>query len=129
MRPKKKVLLLCAGIHAETLRFMLETRGRYKVTLGLDVEDALLLLRYGKYDALLAEVTGQDETANDLARQEKQVDRGIGTVLFSRSISDYQRGCHADHFIPELLCNSEVVLNRVGLATARKRGPKREVSA
>ena len=124
MRPKKKILLLATGIHAEILRFTLETRGHYRVALGLDGEDALLLLRHGKYDALLAEVAGQDETANDLARQAKQLDGHIGTVLFSRSISDYQRGCHADHFIPEILCNSEVILNRVGLATARKRGPK-----
>lgn len=129
MRPRKKVLLLCAGVRGETLELLLSVRGRYTVHVAKDADDALWLMRHGTYDALLAEVLPQSEEANDLARQANLLRKDISTVLFSASISDYQRGSHADYFIPELLCNSEVILNRVGLATVRKRGPKKAVAA
>ena len=125
MRPKKKILLFSKSeTHSSILQMLLEVRGGYKVLVVADAENALAIISDGEHDVLLAECLAHNEEANELARRAKVVKRDLPSVIFSRSVSSYERGCHADAFIPELHCNSEEILLRVGILARRKRGPK-----
>lgn len=125
MRPRKSILLACCrSSNAEELQYLLEIRGRYKVTFIAEPEDALMLLRGKSFDLLLVELAAMSAEANELVRMAKMIDRDMPAIIFSRTVNAYDLGCLADHFIPEQFCNSEEILTRVGILAKRKRGPK-----
>lgn len=125
MRPRKKILLMCGSeFHRNTLRFLLETRGHYRVFPSPDCEDSLWLMKHKQVDLVMAEMTAREVDGEQLCEQVRRLDSRIPTLLFSRQCSDYERGGVADRFIPEIHCNSEVILSTVHIALARKRGPK-----
>lgn len=127
MRPRKTIIVFSrSGFHAATLKFLLETRGKYRVQVVPDAESIVYRARCGRVDLLLAELDGTNQEANELARQVKAVST-LPVVLFSRSVVGFDWGSHADCFITEPYCNSEEILLRVGILIRRKRGPKKKM--
>ena len=126
MRPKKTILLVCASEgHAETLRFLLETRGYYQVYLVDNADEALWLVKVKPIRVLMAEATAHSAAASELVRRAKEIDRDLPCLVFSRTCNASDRAGLANHFIPEALLNSEEILLRVGVLSTRKRGPKK----
>lgn len=124
MRRRKTILVFShSEFHAATLKFLLETRGHYRVQVVPDCESIIVRARRQQFDLLLAELEGTNQEANELARQVKAVST-LPVVLFSRTVTGLDWGSQADCFITETYCNSEEILLRVGILIKRKRGPK-----
>lgn len=98
------------------LMALLAARAGYAVMIAPSAEDALWLAEYGHCDLVLAEVAASNGEANELARRVKGVRADLPCILFSRQVNGWERACHADWFIPELCCDSEEILLRVGIA-------------
>lgn len=125
MRPRKSILLYTdSPVNASVLKLVLETRGKYRVIPIFEADVAIDLLRgSSSFDMLVAELAALSVAANEVAREAKI--RFIPTLIFSCNSNDYDRAMYADHFIPEMHCNSEEMLLRIGILIQRKRGPKK----
>lgn len=129
-RPKKKVLLSCIpDTHGDALKFLLEMRGPYAVTVVTKSADVLQVLRTWHFDLLLAELRPGWPDANELALEAKKAHEDLSVLLFSRTISSYDRASHADAFLPKGATSSAEMLERVRILTARKRGPKKQAQS
>jgi CheY-like chemotaxis protein len=128
MRARKRVLVACvAQVDAEWLKFLLELRGPYAVTVVAGAADALQVLDGAqhcgqRFDLLLASL-GWTEESNLMALEAKRVHEGLKVVIFSHTSCSYERACHADVFLPKARCSPVEMLECVRIATARKRGP------
>ncbi len=132
MRPRKTIL--CVEDNEQLLsvrKFMLETRG-YRVLAMNSPTAALEHLQGalpGSIDLLLADLMMPGMDGNELVRRAKQLHPGLPAMLVSGVVSNFDRAGAADAFLPKSACTSAEMLDRIRLLVARKRGPKKQVSA
>jgi CheY-like chemotaxis protein len=113
-------------VRAGELKFLLELRGPYAVTVVAGSVEALQVLQLFRFDLLLAELRpGPGMDANELALAAKGADADLPVILFSHTVSSYDRASHANAFMPKGACSSLEMLERMHVLTIRKRGPKK----
>ena len=125
MRPKKTIL--CVDNNEQTLsvrKFMLETRG-YRVLTAVSSQQALELFREGGIDLVLSDLLMPSMDGNELVRRLKELAPEVPTILISGTVKAFDRADHADAFLPKGACSPVVMLDRIRVMVARKRGPKK----
>ena len=129
MRPKKVILLVDANEDLLMVRrFMLETRGNYRVLAASGSLEALQMLEGsmpGAVDLLLCELVLPEMDGNELVRRAKQLYPELKAILFSATQATFSGHCAADAFLPKGGCSSAEMLERIKLLVVRKRGPKK----
>lgn len=132
MRPRKTILCVEDNEHVLSVRkFLLETRG-YRV---LAVDSGAAALEHlqsavpGSIDLLLADLVLPQMDGNELARRAKQMHPTLPILLVSGTVASFERAAAADAFLPKGACTPAEMLDRIRLLVARKRGPKKQVSA
>jgi len=132
MRPRKTIL--CVEDNEQILsvrKFMLETRG-YRVLAMTNAAEALEHLEAavpGSIDLLLADLVLPGMDGNELARRAKQLHPALPILLVSGMVSSYDRAAAADAFLPKGGCTPAEMLDRIRVLVARKRGPKKHITA
>ena len=132
MRPRK--VILCVDDNEQTLavrKFLLETRG-YRVLTAACAQDALCLLEApetGSIDLLLCDLIMPHIDGSELVRRARTVRPGVPTLIISGTVSQFERGADADAFLPKGACSAVELLERVRVLVARKRGPKKAITA
>ena len=66
---------------------------------------------------------------NELARRMKEIAPEVPILLISGSVNAFERATCGDCFLPKGACSPLDVLDRVRMMLARKRGPKKTVTA
>jgi CheY-like chemotaxis protein len=133
MRPKKSIL--CVDDNEQLLsvrKFLLETRGCYRVIAVSNPQQALELLQTslpGSLDLLLADLLMPQMDGNELVRRAKQLHPGLPAMIVSGTVTAFDRACHADAFLPKGACSPVELLEKVRVLVARKRGPRKAVQA
>jgi two-component system response regulator CpxR len=129
MRPRKTILCIDDNEQALSVRkFMLETRG-YRVLSATHSDTALNLFREGGIDLVLSDLIMPHMDGNELVRRMKELSPDVPMIIISGCIRDFDRAGHADAFLPKGACMPLDVLERIRLLIARRRGPKKPVSA
>lgn len=129
MRPRKTIL--CVEDNEQLLsvrKFLLETRGGYRVVACSSAPEALEILQAaapGSLDLLLADLLLPQMDGNELVRRAKQLMPGLPTLLVSGTVTNFERASAADGFLPKGTCNAAELLHRIHNMVARKRGPKK----
>lgn len=133
MRPRKTILCVDSNEQSLSVRkFLLETRGGYRVIACATAAEALELLQAtapGALDLLLADLLLPQMDGNELARRAKQLLPGLPTLLVSNTVTSFERASSADAFLPKGACNAAEILDRIHKLVARKRGPKKQVQS
>ncbi len=131
MRPKKSIL--CVDDNEQLLsvrKFLLETRGCYRVVTASSSHEALELLQSalpGSIDLLLCDLLLPQMDGNELVRRAKQLHPGLPAMIVSGTVTSFDRACAADVFLPKGAASASEMLERVRVLVARKRGPKKAV--
>jgi CheY-like chemotaxis protein len=131
MRPKKSIL--CVDDNEQILsvrKFLLETRGCYRVIAVSSAQQALEVLQTclpGSLDLLLCDLLMPQMDGNELVRRAKQLHPGLPALIVSGTVNAFDRACCADVFLPKGACSPIEVLEKVRVLVARKRGPKKAV--
>jgi len=132
MRPKKTILCVDDNEQALSIRkFLLETRG-YRVLAATNAAEALEMVERalpGSIDLLLSDLMMPGMDGNELVRRAKEMMPGLPAMLVSGTVKQYERGIRADVFLPKGVCTPVELLERIRVLVARKRGPKRAVTA
>jgi CheY-like chemotaxis protein len=129
MRPRKTILCVDDNEQALSIRkFMLETRG-YRVLTACHSDTALELFRETPVDLVLSDLAMPYMDGNELIRRMKVLSPEIPMILTSGCIKDFDRAGHADAFLPKGACTPLEVIERIKLLIARRRGPKKTISA
>lgn len=132
MRPKKSIL--CVDDNEQLLsvrKFLLETRGCYRVLTATSSREALELIQStapGTFDLLLTDLILPQMDGNELVRRAKQLHPGLPAMIVSGTVTSFDRACAADVFLPKGACSASEMLERVRILVARKRGPKKAVA-
>lgn len=132
MRPKK--VILCVDDNEQTLSvrtFLLETRG-YRVLTATSSREALEILERttpGTLDLLIADLLMPGMDGNELVRRAKQMHPALPTLIVSGTVAAYDRALAADAFLPKGAASPVELLERIRVLVARKRGPKKQISA
>ena len=132
MRPKKSIL--CVDSNEELLsvrKFLLETRGCYRVVPVSGSHEALELIRStvpGSFDLLLCDLLLPQMDGNELVRRAKQLHPGLPAMIVSGTVTSFDRACAADVFLPKGASSPSEMLERVRVLVARKRGPKKAIA-
>ena len=132
MRPRK--VILCVDDNEQTLavrKFLLETRG-YRVICSGGSAEALEILERAvpnSIDLLLCDLIMPQMDGAELVRRAKDMCPGLPALIVSGTVTAYERGAGADAFLPKGACSPVELLERVRILVARKRGPKKTVSA
>jgi CheY-like chemotaxis protein len=133
MRPRKTILCVDSNEQSLSVRkFLLETRGGYRVIACASATEAIELLQAtspGSLDLLLADLLLPQMDGNELARRAKQLVPGLPTLLVSNTVTSFERASSADAFLPKGACNAAEILDRIHKLVARKRGPKKQVQS
>ncbi len=129
MRPKKTILCVDDNEQALSVRkYMLGTRG-YRVVGALVPEEALEIFCQGGIDLVLSDLHMPRMDGNELARRMKEIAPEVPILLMSGSVNAFERATCGDCFLPKGACSPLDVLDRVRMMLARKRGPKKTVTA
>jgi CheY-like chemotaxis protein len=132
MRPKKTILCVDDNEQALSVRkFLLETRG-YKVVAVTSGAEALAVLRktaQGSVDLLLTDLSMPLMDGNDLIQQAKQLHPALPVLLLTGSTKQFDRPTRADVYLGTGADSPLELLERVRVLVARKRGPKKAVTA
>jgi CheY-like chemotaxis protein len=126
MRPKKTIL--CVDDNEQVLlvrKFLLETRGGYRVVIARSGEEAVERLRLGGIDLVLGDLVMPQMDGNEMVRRMKEIAPEIPMILISGSIKAFERANRADAFLPKGASTPVEMLERVRVMIARKRGPKK----
>jgi CheY-like chemotaxis protein len=129
MRPRKTIL--CVEDNEQLLsvrKFLLETRGGYRVVACASAAEALEVLQAaapGSLDLLLADLILPQMDGNELARRAKQLLPGLPILIVSGTVTSFERASAADGFLPKGACSAAEMLTRIHNMVARKRGPKK----
>ncbi len=129
MRPKK--IILCVDDNEQILsvrKFMLETRG-YRVLTALGAAEALEIFENGNIDLVLSDLLMPQMDGNELVKRMKAMAPEVPMILISGSVKAFERASAADAFLPKGACTPLEVLERIRVMIARKRGPKKAVTA
>ena len=131
MRPKKSIL--CVDDNEQLLsvrKFLLETRGCYRVATASSSQEALEMLQAsapGSYDLLVCDLLMPQMDGNELVRRAKQLHPGLPAMIVSGTVNSFDRACSADVFLPKGASSASEMLERVRVLVARKRGPKKAI--
>lgn len=132
MRPKK--IILCVDDNEQVLSvrtFLLETRG-YRVVSVLSAQEALEHLQQaapGTIDLLLCDLIMPQMDGNELVRRAKQLHPFLPAMIVSGTVNAADRAVCADVFLPKGACSPAEMMERIRVLVARKRGPKKVVTA
>ena len=131
MRPKKSIL--CVDDNEQLLsvrKFLLETRGCYRVITASSSQEALELLQSsapGAFDLLLCDLLMPQMDGNELVRRAKQLHPGLPAMIVSGTVNSFDRALAADVFLPKGAASASEMLEKVRVLVARKRGPKKVI--
>jgi two-component system response regulator CpxR len=131
MRPKKTIL--CVDDNEQTLsvrRFLLETRGGYKVAAVTTPNEALEIIAHsvpGSLDLLLCDLLMPAMDGNELVRRAKELNPNLPAMIVSGTVSAFERASRADAFLPKGACSPIELLERIRVLVARKRGPRKHI--
>lgn len=126
MRPKKTILCVDANEQALSVRkFLLETRGCYKVRATQSAEEAMEIFTHESIDLVLSELVMPQMDGNELVRHLKEINSEVPMILFSGTVKAFDRANCADAFLPKGACSPVEILERIRVMIARKRGPKK----
>src|ERR1700735_3265456 len=132
MRPKKTILCVDNNEQALSVRtFLLETRG-YRIIAVNTAQEALEVLERsvpGTLDLVLCDLLMPQMDGNELVRRAKQLHPGLPAMIVSGTVNAFDRALHADVFLPKGACSAAEMIERIRILVARKRGPKKAVSA
>ena len=132
MRPKKTILCVDDNEQILSVRtFLLETRG-YRVLSAQTAHEALELVTTslpGSIDLLLCDLLMPQMDGNELVRRAKQLHPGLPAMIVSGTVNAFDRAGYADAFLPKGACSAAEMIERIRILVARKRGPKKAVSA
>lgn len=128
MRPKKTILCVDDNEQALAVRkFLLETRGGYRVVAALSGRDALDHFRRGGIDLVLSDLVMPNMNGNEMVRRMKEVAPEIPMILISGSVKTFDHTNRADAFLPKGSSSPVEMLERIRQMIARKRGPKKHL--
>lgn len=126
MRPRKVILCVDDNEQALSVRkFLLETRGGYRVISALSAEEALEIFRNGGIDLVLSDLLMPQMDGNQLVRCMKEINPDVPMMLVSGTVKAFDRASYADAFLPKGCCTPVEMLERIRIIIARKRGPKK----
>lgn len=128
MRPKKTIL--CVDDNEQVLsvrKFLLETRGGYRVVAALSGRDALEAFRRGGIDLVLSDLVMPNMNGNEMVRRMKEMAPEIPMILISGSVKTFDHTNRADAFLPKGSSSPIEMLERIRQMIARKRGPKKHL--
>jgi CheY-like chemotaxis protein len=126
MRPKKTILCVDDNEQALAVRkFLLETRGGYRVVAAHNGAEAMERFRNGGIDLVLSDLVMPHMDGNELVRRMKEVAPEVPMILISGSVKLYDHGNRADAFLPKGAATPGEMLERIRVMIARKRGPKK----
>ncbi len=133
MRPRKTIMCVDSNEQVLSVRkFLLETRGGYRVIACASAPEALEILQTtspGAIDLLLADLLLPQMDGNELVRRAKHLLPGLPTLLVSGTVNSFERASAADAFLPKGASTPAEILDRIRLLVARKRGPKKQVQS
>jgi len=128
MRPKKTILCVDDNEQALAVRkFLLETRGGYRVVAASSGKDAVERFRMGGIDLVLSDLVMPNMDGNEVVRRMKEIAPEIPIILISGSVKAFDHGNRADAFLPKGTCTPSEILERIRVMIARKRGPKKHL--
>lgn len=126
MRPKKTILCVDDNEQALAVRkFLLETRGGYRVVSACSGKDAMDRFRVGGIDLVLSDLVMPSMDGNELVRRMKEISPEVPMILISGSVKVFDHGNRADAFLPKGSSTPSEMLERIRVLIARKRGPKK----
>ena len=132
MRPKKTILCVDSNEHTLSVRtFLLETRGYRVLSVGT-AHEALELVETslpGSIDLLLCDLLLPQMDGNELVRRAKQVQPALPAMIVSGTVNTADRAGNADVFLPKGAASPAELIERIRVLVARRRGPKKSVSA
>jgi two-component system, OmpR family, response regulator CpxR len=128
MRPKKTILCVDDNEQALAVRkFLLETRGGYRVVAASSAKAAIERFRAGGIDLVLSDLVMPHMNGNELVRHMKDLAPEIPMILISGSVKTFDHANRADAFLPKGTCTPSEMLERIRVMIARKRGPKKHL--
>jgi two-component system response regulator CpxR len=128
MRPKKTILCVDDNEQALAVRkFLLETRGGYRVVSACNGKEAMDRFRVGGIDLVLSDLVMPNMDGNELVRRMKEVAPEVPMILISGSVKVFDHGNRADAFLPKGTSTPSEMLERIRVLIARKRGPKKHI--
>jgi two-component system, OmpR family, response regulator CpxR len=128
MRPKKTIL--CVDDNEQVLavrKFLLETRGGYRVVAASTGKEAMDQFRRGGIDLVLSDLVMPAMDGNELVRRMKEIAPEIPMILISGSVKAFDHTNRADAFLPKGSSSPVEMLERIRQMIARKRGPKKHL--
>jgi CheY-like chemotaxis protein len=128
MRPKKTILCVDDNDQALAVRkFLLETRGGYRVVSACNGKDAMERFRAGGIDLVLSDLVMPHMDGNEMVRRMKEIAPEVPMILISGSVKAFDHGNRADAFLPKGTSTPSEMLERIRIMIARKRGPKKHL--
>ncbi len=128
MRPKKTILCVDDNDQALAVRkFLLETRGGYKVVAARNGKEAMDKFRTGGIDLVLSDLVMPHMDGNEMVRRMKEISPEVPMILISGSVKTFDHGNRADAFLPKGSSTPCEMLERIRVMIARKRGPKKHL--
>jgi len=126
MRPKKTILCVDDNEQALAVRkFLLETRGGYRVVAAHSGKEAMERFRVGGIDLVLSDLVMPHMDGNELVRRMKEIAPEVPMILISGSVKVFDHANRADAFLPKGTSTPGEMLERIRVMIARKRGPRR----
>jgi CheY-like chemotaxis protein len=128
MRPKKTILCVDDNEQALAVRkFLLETRGGYRVVAARNGKEAVDRFRGGGIDLVLSDLVMPNMDGNELVRRMKEIAPEVPMILISGSVKVFDHANRADAFLPKGSSTPSEMLERIRVMIARKRGPKKSL--
>jgi two-component system, OmpR family, response regulator CpxR len=126
MRPKKTILCVDDNEQALAVRkYILETRGGYKVVPARNAREAVEHFRQGGIDLVLSDFVMPQMDGNEMIRRMKEIAPEIPMILISGTVKAFDHTNPADAFLPKASATPIEMLERIRQMIARKRGPKK----
>src|ERR1700728_647928 len=128
MRPKKTILCVDDNEQALAVRkFLLETRGGYRVVAACNAKEAMERFHVGGIDLVLSDLVMPHMDGNEMVRRLKEIAPEVPMILISGSVKTFDHGNRADAFLPKGNSNPADMLERIRVMIARKRGPRKQL--
>ena len=126
MRPKKTILCVDDNEQALAVRkFLLETRGDYRVVAARNGKEAVERFRAGGIDLVLSDLVMPNMDGNELVRRMKEIAPEVPMILISGTVKAFDHANRADAFLPKGISTPSEMLEKIRIMIARKRGPKK----
>ena len=130
MRPKKTILCVDDNETSLSVRtFLLETRG-YRVLTAKTPHAAIDIIERsapGALDLLLCDFLLPGMDGNELVRRAKHLRPTLPAMIVSGTVTNFDRGCAADAFLPKGASSPSELIERVRILVARRRGPRKQL--